>query len=523
MLFEAPARTITPVPALIEMPQPPSRAPAPSRRRAQAWLAAHLTDLSLAAAYNAAPLDRRASLDSSPWAVIDDDRLKHVVACNKLAWKQGVRPGHRMNAAIAFCSSLTLLARDRRTETELLERIATDCLKYTSAVSVQPPNEILLEVRGSLRLFGGPGALIDRVQTDFAKLSTGLQLALAPTARSALWLARASREPRVCLPRQLPDVLSSLPIASLHWPLPVELQLTRFGVTAVGDLMRLSRKDLARRIGAGPVRELQQAMGRTNWLHRGWSTPPSYHDRMLLDFEIETTPLLEKMLERPLARLKRTLIGAARTIDEIAVTLKHREGATTLLIRLQHATADTSHLASLLHEHLDRLVLRAPVREVMIDAPRLLVARPHNHSLAMDPATRSDVPNASELKARLIEQLQSRLGVHAVRAVAVRAHHVPERAQCSNAPSPVAASATPPAHLPRRPLWLLREPKAATREYREGALQIESSPETIEAEAWEGTGVRRAYYRARTREGAECWIYRDLSSRDQWFVHGLFG
>ena len=483
----------------------------------------HFADLSLAAAYNAAPLDRRATLDTSAWAVIDDDRLKHVVACNERAWNYGIRPGHRMNAAIALCGSLTLISRDATAETRLLEHIASECLKYTSAVSMQPPNEVLLEVRGSFRLFGGPAALMERIQADLGGHNAGLQFALAPTARSAQWLARVSTTPRVCLPRELADTLGSLPIASLQWPLPVELQLTRYGVTTLGDLMRLSRKDLARRIGAGPVRELQQAMGRTTWLHRGWSTPPGYHHRVLLDFEIETTALLEKMLQRPLARLQRTLIGAARSIDELLITLKHREGCTPVAIRLQQATADTAHLATLLHEHLDRLVLRAPVREVVIDAPRLLVARPRNQSLAMDPATRSDVPSASECKARLLEQLQSRFGANAIRALAVRAHHVPERAQCAETPSQGSSAGLTLPRLPRRPLWLLREPRPATREYRQGAFRIESSPETIETEAWEGASVRRAYYRARRQDGVACWIYRDLMSPQQWFVHGLFG
>jgi protein ImuB len=522
MLFDVPVRTVAPMPVSIE--EPALSAPATSSpKRSHAWLALHFAELSLAAAYHAAPIDQQTILDASPWAVIEEDRLKHVVACNELAWKAGVRPGHRMNAAIALCASLTLVARKMTAEDQLLERIATDCLKYTSAVSLQRPNEVLLEVRGSFRLFGGPNKLIERIQADLGALNAGLQLALAPTARSAQWLARASRTPQLCLPRELGDTLSALPIASLGWPLTIELQLTRFGVTTVGDLMRLSRKDLARRIGAGPVRELSQALGRTSWLHRGWSTPPSYHDRVLLDFEIETTSLLAKMLERPLARLKRTLIGSDRTIDELVLTLKHREGATTLALRLQQATADTAHLAGLLHEHLDRLVLRAPVREVLIDAPRLLVGRPRNHSLGLDPATRTDASQAPELAARLLEQLQSRLGTQAIRALALRAHHVPERAQCSTTPMQAMPPVSPSAYLPRRPLWLLREPKCVTREYQAGALQLESSPETLEAEAWEGAGVRRAYYRARTREGTECWIYRDLNLRERWFVHGLFG
>jgi protein ImuB len=534
-LFETTERAVTVAPAPVPVPAP-AFAPAsigtppvsslvatPAQRRSQAWLALHFAGLSLAAAYHAASSTQRALLDAAAWAVVEDDRLKHVVACNALAWKLGVRPGHRMNAAIALCGSLTLIPRDAMAERRWLEQIANDCLKYTSAISLQPPNEILLEVRGSFRLFGGATALLERIQTDLAALDAGVQLALASTARSAQWLARTATSPRICLPRALNDALSALPVAALQWPLPIELQLTRFGVTTLGDLMRLSRKDLARRIGAGPVRELSQALGRTHWLHRGWSTPPSYHDRVLLDFEIETTTLLEKMLARPLARLKQTLMGSVRAIDALTLTLKHHEGATTLALRLQHATADTAHLANLLHEHLDRLVLRAPVREVLIDAPRLLVAQPRTQSLAIHPGMRSDVPETSERQARLLEQLQSRLGTQAIRALAVHAHHVPERAQCTDSPMCARAATSPPANLPRRPLWLFNEPKSATRDYRDGALRLESSPETLEAEAWDGRSVRRAYYRARTREGVACWIYRDLNVRQQWFVHGLFG
>ncbi|MFC4311589.1 Y-family DNA polymerase [Steroidobacter flavus] len=522
-LFDPPAHAVASVRAPIEVAQAPTPTPARSPKRSQAWLALHFADLARAAAYQAAVPERRALLDASAWAVIDTDRLKHVVACNERAWRHGVRPGHRMNAAIALCASLELVSREVASETHLLERIATTCLEFTSAVSVQPPNEVLLEVRGSFRLFGGAQALIARLEAALANLDAGLQVALAPTARAAQWLARASNAPRVCLPRELPGILSAVPIASLHWPLAIELQLMRFGVGTVADLMRLSRKDLARRIGAGPVHELAQALGRTPWLQRGWSTPPGYHDRVLLEFEIETTTLLEKMLERPLARLQRTLIGAARAIDELTLTLKHREGATALHLRLQQASSDTAHVASLLHEHLDRLTLRAPVREVAIEAPRLLLAQPHHQVLALDPDTRAELPELAERKARLLERLQSRFGVPAVRALISRAHHVPECAQANAAPCATTPAVAPPAHLPRRPLWLFREPTPATREYREGAFRIVSSPETIEAEPWDGPSVRRAYYRAHASCGLECWIYRDLDLRDEWFVHGLFG
>lgn len=496
--------------------------PALARRRSQAWLALHFTTLSLAAAYSARSADERARLSALPWAVIDEDRHRSVVACSAKAWEHGVRPGHPMNAAIALCAALELVPRQRNSETDLLERIASQCLTYTSAVSVQPPDEVLLEVRGSFRLFGGPAALLDRIQSDLTNLDAGVQLALAPTARSAQWLARLATKPHVCLPRDLSSALNTLPVSALRWPLPVELQLTRFGVTCLGDLMRLSRQDLGRRIGGACVRELQQALGRTAWLHAGWQTPPSYQDRVLLDFEVETTGLLEALLQRPLERLKRTLVRASRMLDELHLTLKHREGTTPLVLRLQQATADTQHLALLLHESLNRLVLRAPVREVWIEVPRLLASRAHTHTLPMEPGP-ARAACATDVTARLLEQLQSRFGAHGVRALALRAHHVPERAQHTHAPLTSNATIAVPARLPRRPLWLLHEPKCVDSEYRRGEFQLRSSPETLEAEAWDAAPVRRAYYRASTARGIEWWVYRELTAPHQWYLHGLFG
>lgn len=523
-LFDAGSHEVAAPATAPALPTPTAaHLPQPSPRRRRAWLALHFGELSLAAAYHALPVERRALLDQRPWAVVEADRLKRIVACSPSAWRDGVRPGHSMNAAIALCAPLELIARADAAETELLKRIANHCLSYTSTLSVQPPNELLLEVRGSFRLFGGAAALLERVRTELALYNAGLQIALAPTARSAQWLARDATTPSLCPPRELAQRMGSLPVCALQWPLSVELQLARFGVTSIGDVLRLPRKDLARRIGSRAVHEIEQALGKAPWLHPTWHRPATYNDRVLLDFEVETTPLLEKLLERPLARLKRRLIGASLAINELHLTLRHRESDTRVVVRLQAPTADTAHISQLLHEHLDRLVLAAPIREVVLAAPRLLAARAVSQSLATDPTSRHAAACDPDAASRLLEQLQSRFGAQAVRSLALRPHHLPERAQHLTTPTTARDCATVPQNLPRRPLWLLSTPQPLDVEHRQGSFYLASSPETIEVETWDGPAVRRAYYRARTVEGAHWWVFRDLTSPQRWYLHGLFG
>lgn len=507
------------------LPPPPAPAPLPPRaaRRSQAWLALYFPDLSLAAARGAMPIERQLALAKAPWAVIDTDRMKRVVACNSVAWERGVRPGHTMNAAIALTADLELVLRDAIGEAELLRQIATDCFAYTSSVSMQPPNELLLEVRGSFRLFGGVSALMEQVKSALTSLGIEARMALAPTARSALWLARAASTPCVCLPRELMQRMASLPISILHWPPSIELQLLRFGVVSLGDLLRLPRKDLGRRIGWPAVQELEQALGRAPWLQPAWQPPTTYTDRILLDFEVETTGLLEKILARALARLRRTLVRGALAMDEMQLTLKHRETLTPVVVRLHEPTSDVEHVASLLHEHLDRLILSAPIREVILAVPRLLVAQTRSQALAIDPSMRVHSAHDPQAASHLLEQLQSRFGAQTVLALGVRGEHLPERAQHLCVPTQYREAAALPLSLPRRPLWLLSVPKPVDAEHRRGAFTIETSPETIEVEAWDGGAIRRAYYRARTREGARWWVFRDLTSPDHWYLHGLFG
>ena len=200
-------------------------------------------------------------LTQKPLAVVDEDRRGTLIACNAIAHARGVRVGHSLNAAIALCAEMQFLPRQPTAETELLEQLASDCEKYTSFVSVEPPNELLLEVRGSFRLFGGIDGLLERMGADFESRGVTAQLAMTPTPQSALWFSRVARKPIVVKPRELVTTLAKVPVSYLLWPPELELRLARFGVLSVGDLLRLPRAGLARRLGYERFAELDYAIG----------------------------------------------------------------------------------------------------------------------------------------------------------------------------------------------------------------------------------------------------------------------
>src|SRR2546429_3734927 len=71
-----------------------------------------------------------------------------------------------------------------------LEHVAAWACQFTPRVSLEPPHGLLLEVEGSLRLFGGLERLLERLREGLDAMELTTQFAVAPAARAALWRSR---------------------------------------------------------------------------------------------------------------------------------------------------------------------------------------------------------------------------------------------------------------------------------------------------------------------------------------------
>src|SRR3954466_15657145 len=118
------------------------------------WLALRFASLPLEVYTRAVrPGARRAP---RPLAVASSTGTQgEIVACNEAAQSLGVRAGMPLSAASALASGLEIVPRDAAAESAALERIAAWAIQFTPAVSISQPAEVLLEIAGSLTLFGG--------------------------------------------------------------------------------------------------------------------------------------------------------------------------------------------------------------------------------------------------------------------------------------------------------------------------------------------------------------------------------
>jgi protein ImuB len=493
---------------LAPVPTPREEAPAGV---GELWLAAHFPRLPLDALLPGAAAARAVVVTA-----LDDPR-RAVVACNERAGRQGIVPGMALNAALALVPGLRIEERRPAAEAALLDRLGRWALQFTPVVSLEPPGAVLAEVRGSLDLFGGVMALLRRALSGLSAGGLTASLAVAPTARGALWLARAGLAMTVTRADAMPGVAARLPLACLQWPADTVATLNGLGLTSVADLLRLPRAGFATRFGPRLLDELDEGLGRRPAPRRRHVVPERFDERLELPSAAEAVAALQPALDRLLARLDAFLRARASGIRELRVDLLHRGGAPTRIrIALARLAGDAAELRELLGERLARCRHSLPAVAVRLRSGVLLPIVLRDAGLFE--RGRSADPEAT---ARLLDLLRARLGHEAVFGVMAMPEHRPERAFRIAEPGSTAALPVPWAAAARaaRPLWMLAEPQPL--DGWEGTLV--TGPERIETGWWDGHDVRRDYYVALSRAGVRLWIFRERPPGQRWFLHGVFG
>ena len=493
--------------ALAPVSAPRAEAPA---RAGELWLAAHFPRLPLDAVLPGTGQARAAVVTA-----LDDPR-RTVVACNERAARQGIAPGMGLNAALARVPGLRIEERRPAAEAALLDRLGRWALQFTPVVSLEPPAAVLAEVRGSLDLFGGVMALLRRALAGIEASGLSASLALAPTARGALWLARAGLAMTVTRADAMAGIAAQLPLACLDWPDDTVKTLAGLGIQSVADLLRLPRAGFATRFGPRLLDELDEGLGRRPAPRRRLVVSERFDERCELSAAAEDVAVLQPSLEHLLARLESFLQSRASGIRVLRVDLLHRGAAPTRLrIALARLAGDAAYLRELLDERLRRCRLALPVIALRLRSGVLLPLVLRDAGLFE--RGRSADPEAT---ARLLDLLRARLGQEAVFGVLPVPEHRPERAFRIAEPDALAALPVPwTAGRPARPLWMLAEPQPL--DDWEGTLV--TGPERIETGWWDGHDVRRDYYVALSRAGVRLWIFRERPPGQRWFLHGVFG
>ena len=494
----------------------------------------------------ALPLEALGNADAARAVFEEFKGIRKIVLVNMEALAAGIRPGLSINAALALKPALCLEERNPNRETQALQALAEWAEKFTSFVCIEAPSLLLLEIAGSLKLFGGVKALRQRIVSGLASQGFNAATAIAPTPLAATWLARAGRKVCILDARNLNTKLGPLPLSCLGWPDAVAESLRGMGVSCIGECLRLPRQGFAKRFGAVRLLELDRALDRLPDPRVNYRAPERFVANYDLQEEQSDSTLLLNACQELLLGLERFLLTRQMAVQHVLFSFFHLQAsATRLTLGCVQADRAVQHWFDLLRIKFDRLALPAPVIAIQLRAGRTQGFSAETNTLPFNQQAKRQ--NKQSI-AHLAERLSARIGDQSVHGITMVAEHRPQYAwRRQDVCGDVAHYKNVSAHCSRydppglldesqrhnslrlcRPLWMLREPRLLATEEGlpvcEGVLQLLDGPERLETGWWDDDGIARDYFVARNPEGVHLWVYRNRNRESHlWFLHGVFG
>ena len=449
-----------------------------------------------------------------PVAVSDNDtRRQRVLDCNPAAAHGGVRPGMPVNAALGLLETLQLVAHDPQSEQDALQRLGAWCYQYSSQVTIMVQRTaLLLEAGGSQRLFGAAADLARKLADELIQLGYHVRAGTAPTPEAAQLAARHGLH--IARAGDIRSEVEKLPLDSLRLDARQDTALQKMGFTTIGEILRLPRKALARRMGPAVVDYLDRLVGSRPDPQTPWHPAGSFSSGMDLGAEITNSQALLFPLRRLVSELCGVLRASDHGVQELHIHLRldipqNPQATEHMRVGLQQPTRDEARILLLLRERLERLRLSRPVRNIRLQAGALLPFDAQQDSLFRD-----DPDLARQPVGPLLERLQARLGSEAVQGLRGIQDHRPEHSwSVRELDEPVDCAA-----MPHRPVWLFAQPQRC----RIGDYEVLAGPERIEAGWWDGHDCRRDYFVVRDRTGCTLWAFHEYKPEPGWYLQGMF-
>ena len=478
-----------------------------------------------------------------PAVLVENNRIRHA---NSAASRHGILLGSSYATASSLCHRLRHFTRDLALERERLTFLAGALYRFSACVSVHDcagsdrAPALLLEVSGSLRLFGGLYALKRQLCAELAELDHLVSLGIGHTPLAALALARArcnvelppwptdERTRTICT-----KALRRLPIA--HTELDADLieRLDGMGITQLGSLLKLPATALGRRFGKRLLDYLGRLSGELPDPRLQFVPPPEFETTLHLLDSISDKHVLLFPMQRLLRDLEHWLVARQLGVSALRwtfVSVGRASAVLTLEVSEPHQRQDA--LSSFSRLKLEATELPDEIVTIGLSATRLSGWTRDDAAAHVSLFARAG--RGIETPSTLLDRFRAKLGVEICHGIAEHDDLRPEHAWMPIEPAlgvmPQNRAASSRRKQAARPLWLLTEPIRieATPSSSKKEWTLLHGPERIDRAWWDAaapsTSDFRDYYVARRADGTTYWVFRERAGREdeRWYAHGCF-
>ncbi len=317
----------------------------------------------------------------------DSRRGQVVSAASPLAIKGGVCEGMPVSEAKSLLRGsgrFAIFEHDWEQDVTGLETLSDSLEEFSPVVGLETidskefkrgrrPNSLFLDVTGLAHLFGDETQLARQLLLHCDGLGYLPRIAIADTVGEAWGLARYAAGHHFSETRQplvMPisknrdeiadDLIRQLPVESLRLDSVVIDTLFQLGIENLGQLLRLSRDELAMRLGDVIHRRLDQFSGKIEEPIVARRKPTEFVAEQILDYPTSHRETIEVVVGRLVCRLCEQLRAGQQGALEWWLRLKCQKGAAIeFQVNLFQPTAETAQVMPLIAMQLEQAL--APV------------------------------------------------------------------------------------------------------------------------------------------------------------------
>jgi protein ImuB len=478
---------------------------------------------------------RKPELKKIPFVLVAPSHGRMIItAANALATKEKIFKGMVLADARALLPTLQYFDDKPNLETQLLQRIAEWCIRFTPCAAVDPLGGIILDASGCAHLWGGDEAYVNDIINRLQAKGYDAKACMADTIGAAWAFARFTNVKVVAKEKHM-DALLSLPPACLRVENETVEQLHKLGLRQIKHLLALKHTSLRRRFGPLILQRLNQAMGtEAEFIHPVYPVEP-YQERLpcieaitqIGGIEIALQQLLEKLCSRLQKEGKglRTAYFRGYRVDNKTVGIQ---------ISTSRASNNVDHLFHLFQMKLSTIEPALGIELFVLEATKV-----EDHAPLQEEFWKQATGLNNNHLSELIDRISGKIGANAIQRYLPDEHYWPERS--FKKASSLTEEPTTEWKLDRpRPLRILPTPEsievtAPIPDYPPMLFRYKNKlhkiikadgPERIEQEWWIQDGEHRDYYAVEDEEGCRYWLFRsghyDEQKKPKWYLHGFF-
>lgn len=457
-----------------------------------------------------------------------------ITSANPLSQKKGIYPGMALADARAIHSSLQSFNDKPKLQSQLLQRIAEWCIRFTPSAAVDPLGGIILDASGCTHLWGNDESYVKELLARLNQKGYEAKAAIADTIGAAWAHARFGNSHVIEPGKQLNSILS-LPPAALRLDEDTLEKLYTLGLTRIKDFISFPRSALRRRFGMQIIQRLNQALGTEQEFIQPVCTPEPYMERLPCPESILGLQGIELALQRLLEQLCNRLRKEGKGLRTASFRGYRTDNKTTgIQISTARPSNNADHLFRLFQLKLSAFEPGLGIKLFLLEATTI-----EKHAPMQEGFWKESSGLQNYKIAELIDRISNKMGACSIYRYLPEEHYWPERSvrktsSLHEMPSTGWISARP------RPLQLLTIPEsievtAPIPDYPPMLFRYKGKlhkitradgPERIEQEWWIEEGQHRDYYVVEDEEGCRYWLFRsghyNVNKTYQWFIHGFF-